>query len=188
VKWQETWEPEERMMNICAPLINEFWKEYYQRTQQQNNLQQQTTLDSTESNQLKQLVQQNAKDSLQQNQHLSQHTLVPFSQSTSLDEQTTQAVVNVHGSKDTLQGDVSQQNSLVASIPESSQTQRSNHQDQEQQQAFQSVSQVYYSFNLKLTFHKKYLLSGETPDFSLGLGHNKIGMSEIFSVPYHASS
>jgi len=31
-------------------------------------------------------------------------------------------------------------------------------------------------------------LSGETPDFSLGLGDDKIGISEIFCVPYNASS
>ena len=39
MKWQDTWEPEDRMMGICAQQIAEFWKEYYQRTQ--NNFQQQ---------------------------------------------------------------------------------------------------------------------------------------------------
>ena len=35
VRWQETWEPEERVMAMCAPLLNEFWKDYYAKTQQQ---------------------------------------------------------------------------------------------------------------------------------------------------------
>lgn len=134
-------------MNICAPLINEFWKEYYQRTQQQNNPLQQTTLNSTQNDPLKQLnhIQQNAKIDLEQNQHIPQQehtTLVPFSQSTPLGEQTTQASVNQHGSKD---GEA-QQNSLVPSMQQQSQTQTSSqpegHQEQQQQQTFQSVSQV----------------------------------------------
>lgn len=45
VRWQETWEPEERVVAMCAPLLNEFWKEYYAKTQQQQqevrNVQQQ---------------------------------------------------------------------------------------------------------------------------------------------------
>ncbi|XP_012557987.1 gastrula zinc finger protein XlCGF58.1 isoform X1 [Hydra vulgaris] len=37
VRWQETWEPEERLMTLCAPLVNDFWKNYYAKTQKQHH-------------------------------------------------------------------------------------------------------------------------------------------------------
>ena len=52
MKWQDTWEPEDRLMEICTQQISEFWKDYYQRTQ--NNFQQQVCNETSTSHEQQQ--------------------------------------------------------------------------------------------------------------------------------------
>ncbi|XP_066923143.1 zinc finger protein 665-like [Clytia hemisphaerica] len=61
VKWQDTWEPEDRMSHICAQQIADFWKEYQQRIQQQANSTSPSTSQSSDNT--KQLQQPNEQES-----------------------------------------------------------------------------------------------------------------------------
>ena len=57
-------------MTICAPLVNEFWKEYYARTQQlQNQQQQHQQQEQQQQVQRKQQTQQQQAHNPRPNRH-----------------------------------------------------------------------------------------------------------------------
>ena len=144
MKWQDTWEPEERMMGICAPLINEFWKEYYHRTQsanlqQQQQQQQQQSLE-TPRNDTKQL-QHNTQINLQ-NQHFSQQTTTNLNPTT-LNHQTVSASLTSEGvSSPNANGAALNQIQNIVSSPPQQQHQQNQQKQQQQQQQEQQQNNI----------------------------------------------